>query len=117
MREMFLKSGGPLYRSTAHYPIGCITLEHWISFIKERFLLKGVSLKNSVIEEICLLTEGHPFYTQIICDILWDSCESGQEPDTMQAEEATSRRRACGKYQPDVLPYRRMSVKDPSARL
>ena len=81
LRDMFLKSGSPLYRSASHYPIGCIAVEHWIPFIKERFLMKGISLKDSTIEDICSLTEGHPFYTQMICDILWDSCESGQEPD------------------------------------
>ena len=86
--EMFLKGGSPLYRSAAHYPIDCIALEHWIPFIKERFLLKGISLKNSVIEDIFELTEGHPYYTQVICDILWDSCESGNEPDADKFSEA-----------------------------
>jgi hypothetical protein len=88
LREMFLKSGSPLYRSAAHYPINCIAVEHWIPFIKERFLIKGISLEDSIIEDIFSLTEGHPFYTQMICDILWDSCESGQEPDKNILSEA-----------------------------
>ncbi len=88
LREMFLKSGSPLYRSASHYLIGCIAVEHWTPFIKERFLMKGITLKDSIIEDICLLTEGHPFYTQMICDILWDSCESGQKPDKNMLSEA-----------------------------
>ena len=87
LREMFLKGGSPLYRSAAHFPIGCIRTEHWIPFIKERFLIKGISLENIIIEDICSLTEGHPFYTQMICDILWDSCEPGQEPDKEMLNE------------------------------
>ena len=88
LREMFLGRGSPLYRSAAHYPIGCIAAEHWIPFIKERFLIKGISLEDGIIEDICLLTEGHPFYTQMICDILWDSCESEQEPDKSMLTKA-----------------------------
>ena len=91
LKEMFLKSGSPLYRSTAHYPITCIATEHWIPFIKERFMRKGIALRNSAIEDICSLTEGHPFYTQMICDILWDSCESGQEPDGQMLTRATEK--------------------------
>ena len=88
LRKMFLKSGSPLYRSAAHYPINSIAPEHWVPFIKERFLIKGISLKNSFVEDICSLTEGHPFYTQMICDILWDLCESEQEPDTNTLSQA-----------------------------
>ncbi len=88
LREMFLKSGSPLYRSAAHYPIDCIAPEHWIPFINDRFMIKGISLENNIIQDICSLTEGHPFYTQMICDILWDSCESGQEPDKQMLAKA-----------------------------
>jgi len=87
MRDMFLGKGNPFYRSAAHYPIDGIAVEHWIPFIKKRFKMKGISLDNSIIEDIISLTDGHPYYTQMFCDILWDSCESGQEPDKNMLSE------------------------------
>jgi hypothetical protein len=88
LRDMFLKSGSPLYRSAAHYPIGYIAGEHWSPFIKERFEMKGIPLSDSIITEILSLTEGHPYYTQMICDILWDSCEPVHEPGEDVLSEA-----------------------------
>lgn len=82
IRDMFLKSGSPLYRSAVHYPIGPIALEHWIPFIRERFEMKGILPGVSIIKEICSLTDGHPYYTQMICDILWDTCDQGRSPDS-----------------------------------
>lgn len=87
IRDMFLKSGSPLYRSAGHYPIDCIAVKHWIPYIKERFQMKEISLEDGIIEDICALTDGHPYYTQMICDILWDSCESGQGPDKIRLSE------------------------------
>lgn len=80
IRDMFLKKGNPLYRSAGHYPIGNIALEHWKPFIKERFEMKGIPISDSIIENIFSITDGHPYYTQMICDILWDSCEPAHEP-------------------------------------
>ena len=80
IRDMFLKSGNPLYRSAGHYPISNIALEHWKPFINERFEMKGIQISDSTIENIFSITEGHPYYTQMICDILWDSCEPVHEP-------------------------------------
>ena len=88
IREMFLKSGNPLYRSASHYPIGCIAAKHWVPFIKERFQMKGIFPEDSIIEDICPITDGHPYYTQMICDILWDSCESGRKPDRNMLSES-----------------------------
>jgi len=67
IREMFMDSQRPLYRSGAHYPLGLIGEAHWQTFIREKF------------EETGKLTEGHPFYTQHLCHPIWELCEDGCE--------------------------------------
>jgi len=100
LRDMFLKSGSPLYRSAAHYPIGYISGKHWIPFIKERFDKKAIPMTESIILDILAVTEGHPYYTQMICDILWDSCEPVHEP----GEEQLSLRPGSGNSLPILTP-------------
>ncbi len=79
VQEMFLNRTRPLYRSAGHYPLGPIAEIHWRPFIRSKFESAGKIISDPVIEEICQLTEGHPFYTQHLCHALWENCEPGQE--------------------------------------
>jgi hypothetical protein len=76
IRKMFMDSSHPLYRSAGHYPLGSIIEEEWIPFIKERFLKAGKGISEEEIQSICRLTEGHPFYTQHLCHVIWELCEA-----------------------------------------
>lgn len=75
IRKMFMDSSHPLYRSAGHYPLSPIIEEEWIPFIKERFLKAGKVISEDEIHLICQLTEGHPFYTQHLCHVIWELCE------------------------------------------
>ncbi len=75
IKQMFLDSGSPLYRSAGHYPIENITDEHWIPFISEKFRCTGRCISRTVTKELLDLTSGHPYYTQLLCSALWDLCE------------------------------------------
>jgi len=79
IQEMFLNHSRPLYRSAGHYPIGSINVEHWRPFIRSKFEQADKRIKDKLIDRICELTEGHPFYTQHLCHALWERCEPGQE--------------------------------------
>ena len=79
IQEMFLNRSRPLYRSAGHYPLGPISEEHWLPFIREKFESEGKQISDLVIARICELTEGHPFYTQHLSHALWERCERGQE--------------------------------------
>ena len=68
-----------MYRSAGHYPLGPIAEEHWIGFIRERFLAAGKPIDDDMVRIICRLTEGHPFYTQHLCHVLWERTEPATE--------------------------------------
>lgn len=88
LQQMFLTGGNPLYRSSGHYSIGSISTEHWLPFIKEKFQRNRISVSDEVVEEICSLAGGHPFYTQMLCATLWDMHEPEQELSTVMIGKA-----------------------------
>ena len=75
IKQMFLDSNSPLYKSAGHYPIETIANEHWEKFIHEKFKSTGRDTPNAVILKLLDITSGHPFYTQMLCSSLWDLCE------------------------------------------
>jgi hypothetical protein len=77
IRKMFLDESRPLYRAAGHYPLKPIDEEHWIPFIQRRFAAANKQIVEEHIRSICFLTEGHPYYTQHLCHVLWESCEEG----------------------------------------
>lgn len=89
IRQMFMDSQRPMYRSGAHYPLGLIHEEHWQSFISEKFTETGKQISAETISTLCALTEGHPFYTQHLCHPLWELCENGRAVSAGMIEQAT----------------------------
>jgi uncharacterized protein len=79
VRDMFLNRKRPLYSAADHFPIGPIDLEHWRPFIAGKFSASDKKVSLQVIDQICDLTQGHPFYTQHLCHAIWERCEPGKE--------------------------------------
>jgi len=79
IQKMFLDQTRPLYRAGGHYPLGPIKEKDWLPFIRRRFLDGGQKISDKQIHLICSLTEGHPFYTQHLCHVLWDVCEKKEQ--------------------------------------
>lgn len=79
VQQMFLEKSRPLYRSAGHYPLGSIDERHWVAFIRRRFVGAGRAIDDQSIRTICRLTEGHPFYTQHLCHVLWEISEPKAE--------------------------------------
>jgi len=75
VQQMFLDKSRPLYRSAGHYPLGSIDEQHWIKFIRSRFVEAEKAIDDETIRSVCRLTEGHPFYTQYLCHVLWELSE------------------------------------------
>jgi len=89
IRQMFMDSQRPMYRSGSHYPLGLIAEEHWQKFIAEKFSRTGKRISAETITELCRLTEGHPFYSQHLCHPLWELCEEGGEVTSEMIDQAT----------------------------
>lgn len=81
LQSMFLDQARPLYRSAMHYPVGPIATKHWQPFIGKRFANANKTFSKPLIAELCDRTQGHPFYTQHLCHVLWSLIEPGGEVD------------------------------------
>jgi hypothetical protein len=77
IQKMFLDQARPLYRAGAHYPLGTIAVKDWMAFIRRRFRTSDKDISADQIRQICLMTGGHPFYTQHLCHALWEITEPG----------------------------------------
>jgi len=77
VQKMFLDKDRPLYRAAGHYPLLPIGVEHWTPFIWKRFADADKKITEDQIATVCKLTEGHPFYTQHLCYVLWERCDLG----------------------------------------
>ena len=79
IQKMVLDRNRPLYRAGGHYPLGPIAEKHWQPFIRQRFADAEKGIGQEHIHEVCELTQGHPFYTQHLCHVLWELCEPKAE--------------------------------------
>ncbi len=79
LQDMFLNRKRPLYSAADHFPLGPIKVEHWLPFIQQKFETTGRQISKQVTEQICLLTQGHPFYTQHLCHAIWEKLAAGEE--------------------------------------
>jgi hypothetical protein len=79
IQKMFLDRSRPLYRAAGHYPLGPIETAHWIPFIGGKFRDGDRPISEDVIQKVCNLTHGHPFYTQHVCHAIWELCEPGEQ--------------------------------------
>jgi len=88
IREMFLNEESPLFRSAAHFPIGNIGSEHWEPYIVERFRRTGKKISSELIRRLVSLSEGHPFYTQMLAHAVWGIVDDTVKPSDI--DEAVS---------------------------
>lgn len=88
LQSMLLDQNRPLYRAGGHYPLGPIATEFWKPFIRERFIEARKTIDAAVIDHLCALTGGHPFYTQHLCHATWELCEPGAAAGAALVDEA-----------------------------
>lgn len=88
LQSMFLDQSRPLYRSAMHYPIGPIAAKHWKPFIATRFRKAEKEFDDELIDQLCQRTEGHPFYTQHLCHVLWSMTAEGEAVDADALDSA-----------------------------
>ena len=77
IQKMVLDKNRPLYRAGGHYPLGPIAENHWRPFVRERFSDAEKRIDDEQIHAVCDITQGHPFYTQHLCHVVWEMCEKG----------------------------------------
>lgn len=91
IQSMLQDKKQPLYGSGAHYLLGAIALDHWIPFITNNFNNTGKHIEPGTIAKIYQLTEGHPFYTQHLCHLIWElTADNGTAGDSIADSTTTS---------------------------
>jgi len=71
MNELFEKKSLPFYKFGDLVPLGKITTDHWVRYIKERFESTGKEISNTLAEKVCLTVENHSSYVQQLAWLLW----------------------------------------------
>jgi len=84
MGEIFQNKNRPFYRFGKHFPLEKIPRREFAEFIQRRFTETGFRADPEAIEEVLRVTEDHPYYTQLLCHILWDR---GRERKEVTAED------------------------------
>jgi AAA+ ATPase superfamily predicted ATPase len=89
IQKMFMEKNRPLYRAGGHYPLGPISEEHWTPFIRNHFRTTDRLISDDLIHSICARTQGHPFYTQHLCNAVWELCDRKAKVTSKMIDDAT----------------------------
>lgn len=108
MEEIFQNKNRPFYRFGRHLPLAKIPQERFAQFVTDRFRQTGVQVEQEAVQEILRITDNHPYYTQLLCHILWDRFRDrgpiGREAVAAGAEEVFSREAHAFHNLWDMLP-------------
>jgi len=82
-RRLLLKMIGdptrPLYKSGKIMPLGKIPQKEFEAFVEQKFRLGNINISRENLKFIFDITKNHPYYTQMLCWELWESCFSKRE--------------------------------------
>jgi AAA+ ATPase superfamily predicted ATPase len=86
--KLFQDPNRPFYKSGKHMPLGRLPLSEVKKYIKERFAQGKIKLTQAVLSLIGERSGGHPYYTQLLCHILWDECLDKKEITEKDVDQA-----------------------------
>ena len=97
IEKLFEDANRPFYKSGRLFPLGKISKDDFAAFMREKFSVGRINLSTEIIAQILNISECHPFYTQMLCSVIWDRCsgkKSITEEDVLQAAEELIAREA-----------------------
>ena len=74
MRDLFNNPNRPFYKSGKHFPLGKIDHEELSLFAKKKFSGQNIVIGNNELNRVLDSTECHPYYFQMLCNVLWELC-------------------------------------------
>lgn len=74
MRDIFNNPNRPFYKSGKHFPLGKIDQEELSLFAKKKFSDQAIVIGYNELNSILNNTECHPYYFQMLCNVLWELC-------------------------------------------
>lgn len=110
MQDIFQNKNRPFYRFGKHFPLGKIPEHGFAAFIEARFEGTGSRVEREVPHAILEVTENHPYYTQLLCHVLWDRRRDERvvtaEHVALGVEEVLSREAHAFQGMWDMLPLK-----------
>ncbi len=86
--KLFQNPSRPFYKSGKHMPLERLPVEEVKKHVQKQFVLGKVTIKKEVLSLIAEKGSGHPYYTQLLCHILWDECLEKKEIVEKDVENA-----------------------------
>ncbi|MCK4423936.1 MAG: ATP-binding protein, partial [Candidatus Omnitrophica bacterium] len=83
IEKLFENANRPFYKSGRLFPLYKIGANKFSVFIKKKFSISNINLTQNIITQILDVSECHPYYTQMLCSVIWDRC-LGKEKITKQ---------------------------------
>jgi hypothetical protein len=88
MTDIFTNVEKPFYRFSKIYNLGSLNKDEAISFVLYKFNSTNIKIERKVIEKMYEVCEGHPFYIQYISHTLWNICNTKQNCNEDDLENA-----------------------------
>lgn len=88
MRDLFDNPNRPLYRSAQHLPLGPLPADALRAFIAAHFERGNFKITREAVDHLLDLCPGHPYYTQLLCHLLWERSLDTRAIAPAQVEEA-----------------------------
>ncbi|MBD3320639.1 MAG: AAA family ATPase [Chitinivibrionales bacterium] len=76
MNEMFGTTSRPFYNFGSRFELGAMSDVVWRKDIAAKFKAGGFKIDEQAIKKILHITKGHPYYTQLLCSEIWDTCNT-----------------------------------------
>ena len=78
MRDIFSNPNRPFYKSGKHFPIQKIDSKELGVFAKKNFSNSNIKASENEIAAIVNISECHPYYFQMLCNVLWELCQENK---------------------------------------
>jgi len=72
MNELFKDKNRPFYNFGRRVELDAIAADHWRKDIADKFSAGGYEIDRPAVEAIIDASQGHPYYTQLLCSEIWD---------------------------------------------
>lgn len=72
--KLFQDPNRPFYKSGKHMPLRRLPAEEVKKYVKANFSKGKIKIDPAVLSLIAEIGQGHPYYIQYLCHILWDEC-------------------------------------------
>lgn len=105
LKQMFGDRGRPLYRLCQTTTIDRMSKEVYFDYLQKRSEEKWHKIMpNEIIERILLQTESHPFYMNVLCQLIWEKSNmaTSQQVDEIWHEYVKTQRQIIS-YDSQVL--------------